>query len=67
MSYFHVFGSICYILNDRKHLAKFDSKSDNSVFLCYSTNSKAYRVFNIRTQAIMESANVVIDDSCDFF
>ena len=63
---FHIFGSICYISNDHEHLDKFDSKSDIGVFLDYSTNSKAYHVFNMRTQTIMESINVVIDNSCDF-
>ena len=65
-SYFHIFGSICYILNDREHLGKFDAKSDIGVFLHYSTNSKAYRIYNMRTQTIIVSTNVVIDDSCDF-
>ena len=32
VSYFHVFGSVCYILNDREHLDKFDTKSDDGVF-----------------------------------
>ena len=42
VSYFHIFGSLCCILNDREHLDKFDSKSDTGVFLGYSINSKAY-------------------------
>ena len=47
--YFHIFGSMCYILNDHEHLGKFDSKSDQGVFLGYSNNSRAYRVYNMRT------------------
>jgi len=39
-----------------------DPKSDEGFFLGYSTNSKAYKVFNSRTKAVMESINVVIDD-----
>ena len=35
VGYFHFFGSTCYILNDREHLDKFDSKSKISVFLGY--------------------------------
>ena len=66
MSYFHVFGSVCYILSHKEHLGKFDAKSDDGVFLGYSNNSKTYCVYNMRTQTIMESANIVIDDSCDF-
>jgi len=30
--------------------------------LGYSTNSRAYRVYNTRTESVMESINVVIDD-----
>ena len=53
-------------MNDREYLGKFNAKSDTSVFLGYSNNSKAYRVYNMRTQTIMKSANIVIDDSYDF-
>ena len=30
--YFHTFGSKCYILRDREHLTKFDSRSDEGIF-----------------------------------
>ena len=53
-------------LNDREHLGKFDSKSDQGVFLGYSNNSRAYRVYNMRTQIVMEPANVVVGDHNDF-
>jgi len=39
-----------------------DQKSDEGIFLGYSTNSRAYKVYNNITQAVMESINVVIDD-----
>ena len=61
--YFQVFGSKCYILNDRENLGKFDAKSDEGIFLGYSTTSRAYRVFNKRTKTVMESINVKIDDA----
>ena len=35
------------------------------IFLGYSLNSRAYRIFNLRTKTIMESVNVVIDDLTD--
>ena len=57
-----MFGSKCYILNDRENLGKFDAKSDEGIFLGYSTTSRAYRVFNKRTKTVMESINVKIDD-----
>ena len=39
-----------------------DPKSDEGIFMGYSTNSRAYRVYNSRTQVVMESISVVIDD-----
>jgi hypothetical protein len=62
VKYFRGFGSKSYILRDRVNLGKFDPKSDEGIFLGYSTNSCAYRVFNKRTETVMESINVVIDD-----
>ena len=62
VKYFHVFGSKCYILADRDYRRKMDPKSDEGIFLDYSTNSRAYKVYNNRTQVVMESINVVIDD-----
>ena len=46
-----------------ENLGKFDAKSDEGIFLGYSTTSQAYRVFNKRTKTVMESINVVIDDA----
>jgi len=65
VKYFHVFGSKCYILTDKDYKRKMDPKSDEGIFLGYSTNSRAYRVFNSRTKVVMESINVVIDDVPD--
>ena len=58
-----MFGNKCYILNDRENLRKFDAKSDEGIFLGYSTTSRMYRVFNKRTKMVMESINVKIDDA----
>ena len=40
-----------------------DPKSDEGIFLGYSTNNIAYRVFNSRTKVMMEYINVVVDDN----
>ena len=58
-----MFGSKCYILNDRENLEKFYAKSDEGIFLGYSTTSWAYRVFNKRTKTVIESINIKIDDA----
>ena len=62
VKYFRIFGSDCYILRERGNLEKFDAKSDKGYFLGYSSTSKAYRVYNLRTKTVMESSNVVIND-----
>ena len=63
ISYFHVFGCRCFIHNNEKdNLGKFDSRTDEGIFLGYSTNFKAYRVFNKRTLIVEESIHVVFDE-----
>jgi hypothetical protein len=66
IGYFKVFGCKCFVLNDRDNLGKFDTKSDEGIFLGYSTNSKAYRVFNKRTMVVDESMHVVFDETNPF-
>ena len=59
ISYFRIFGCRCYILvNGKTNLGKFDSRSDEGIFLGYSNRSKAYRVFNKRTLVVEESVHV---------
>ncbi|KAG9442456.1 hypothetical protein H6P81_018310 [Aristolochia fimbriata] len=62
VSHFHNFGSKCYILCDREVLGKFVARSNEGIFLGYSTKSRAYRVYNKRTRVIMESVNVTVFD-----
>ena len=65
MKYFRIFGSTCFILKDRENVGKFDFRSDEGIFLGYFSTSKAYRVYNKRTIKVMETVNVVIDESLD--
>ena len=63
VKHFHPFGCKCFILNNGKdQLGKFDAKSDEGIFLGYSSQRKAYRIFNERTLIIEESIHVVFDD-----
>ena len=63
VKYFRIFGSTCFILKNRKNVRKFDSQSDERIFLGYSSTNKAYRVYNKRTMTVMETMNVFIDES----
>ncbi|GKB58219.1 putative reverse transcriptase, RNA-dependent DNA polymerase [Tanacetum coccineum] len=49
------FGCPVTILNTIDHLGKFDGKADEGFFVGYSTNSKAFRVFNSRTRIVEEN------------
>nr|GFB19861.1 hypothetical protein [Tanacetum cinerariifolium] len=55
-----------HIINDRKpdgeNLDKMKEKGDECIFVGYSTQSRAYRVFNKRTRVIMESIHVNFDE-----
>ena len=61
VKYFKVFGSKCYIKRNEDNLGKFDSRTDEEIFLGYSSTKKVYRCYNKRLQKIVESADVRID------
>nr|GEU61079.1 hypothetical protein [Tanacetum cinerariifolium] len=62
VKFFHIFGSVCYIVRDGKNLDKMNEKGDECIFVGYSNQSRAYRVFNKRTRVIMESIHVNFDE-----
>nr|GEZ47376.1 hypothetical protein [Tanacetum cinerariifolium] len=62
VKFFHIFGSLCYIVKDGENLDKMKEKGDECIFVGYSTQSRAYRVFNKRTRVIMESIHVNFDE-----
>ena len=62
LKYFHVFGGKCFVLKD-EHLGKFEAKADEGIFLGYSLESKAYKVYLIDHQKVIESMNVTFDDT----
>nr|GEX89883.1 retrovirus-related Pol polyprotein from transposon TNT 1-94 [Tanacetum cinerariifolium] len=62
VKFFHIFGSLCYIIRDGENLDKMKEKGDACIFVGYSTQSRAYRVFNKRTRVIVESIHVNFDE-----
>ncbi|GJW08622.1 retrovirus-related pol polyprotein from transposon TNT 1-94 [Tanacetum coccineum] len=44
VKFFHIFGSLCYIVRDGENLDKMKEKGDACIFVGYSTQSKAYRM-----------------------
>jgi transposase InsO family protein len=63
VSYFHVFGSKCYILVKKGRKSKFAPKAVEGFLLGYDSNTKAYRVFNKSSGLVQVSSNVVFDET----
>ncbi|GKC60674.1 putative ribonuclease H-like domain-containing protein, partial [Tanacetum coccineum] len=57
-SFMRPFGRHVTILNTLDYLGKFDGKSDERFFVGYSLNSKAFRVYNIRTRKVEENLHI---------
>lgn len=66
VSFFRTFGTKCFVHNNgKRHLGKFDARSDEAVFLGYATDSKAYRVYNKRTMCVEETIHVIFSELDD--
>nr|GEY87406.1 hypothetical protein [Tanacetum cinerariifolium] len=62
VKFFYIFGSLCYIVKDGENLDKMKEKDDACIFVGYSTQSRAYRVFNKRTRVIVKTIHVTFDE-----
>nr|GFA73118.1 hypothetical protein [Tanacetum cinerariifolium] len=50
IKFFRVFGCRCYLLNDYEDVGKLKTKGDIGVFVGYSKESAAFRIYNKRTR-----------------
>nr|GEW21525.1 retrovirus-related Pol polyprotein from transposon TNT 1-94 [Tanacetum cinerariifolium] len=62
VKFFYIFRSLCYIVRDGENLDKMKEKGDACIFIGYSTQSRAYRVYNKRTRLIVETIHVNFDE-----
>nr|GEV39927.1 retrovirus-related Pol polyprotein from transposon TNT 1-94 [Tanacetum cinerariifolium] len=58
LSFMRPFGCHVTILNTLDQLRKFDGKSDEGIFVSYSTISKAFRVYNTGTRKVEENLHI---------
>ncbi|GKA24131.1 putative ribonuclease H-like domain-containing protein [Tanacetum coccineum] len=63
LSFMRPFGCPVTILNTIDNLGKFDGKADEGFFVGYSTNSKAFRVFNSRNRIVEENMHVQFSEN----
>ncbi|GKA39771.1 retrovirus-related pol polyprotein from transposon TNT 1-94 [Tanacetum coccineum] len=62
LSFFHVFGALCYPTNDSENLGKLQLKADISIFISYASIKKAFRIYNRRTRRIIETIHIDFDE-----
>nr|GEW24570.1 retrovirus-related Pol polyprotein from transposon TNT 1-94 [Tanacetum cinerariifolium] len=62
LSFFHVFGALCYPTNDSENLGKLQPKADIGIFNGYAPRKKAFRIYYRRTRRIVETIHVDFDE-----
>nr|GFB24753.1 hypothetical protein [Tanacetum cinerariifolium] len=62
LSFFHVFGALCYPTNDSENLGKLQPKADIGIFIGYALIKKAFRIYNRRTRRIVETIHLDFDE-----
>nr|GFB70769.1 hypothetical protein [Tanacetum cinerariifolium] len=62
LSFFHVFGALCYSKNKSENLGMLQPKADIGIFIGYALTKKAFRIYNRRTRRIVETIHVDFDE-----
>ncbi|GJR49000.1 integrase, catalytic region, zinc finger, CCHC-type containing protein [Tanacetum coccineum] len=62
LTFFRVFGALCYPTNDSEDLGKLQLTADIGIFIGYAPNRKGYRIYNRRTRRIMETIHIQFDE-----
>ncbi|GKB56530.1 integrase, catalytic region, zinc finger, CCHC-type containing protein [Tanacetum coccineum] len=62
LSFFHVFGALCYPTNDSENLGKLQPKADIGIFIGYAPTKKAFQIYNRRTRRIIKTIHVDFDE-----
>nr|GEW55810.1 retrovirus-related Pol polyprotein from transposon TNT 1-94 [Tanacetum cinerariifolium] len=62
LTFFRVFGALCYPTNDIKDLGKLQPTADIGICVGYAPSRKGYRIYNKRTRRIMETIHIQFDE-----
>ncbi|GJZ83251.1 retrovirus-related pol polyprotein from transposon TNT 1-94, partial [Tanacetum coccineum] len=60
LSFFHVFGALCYLTNDSENLGKLQPKADIGIFIGYAPTKKAFEIYNDCRPALHEITHETI-------
>jgi hypothetical protein len=70
ISHLRPFGCKCLVLK-RGNLDKFEYHSSDGILLAYTPHGRSYRVFNLQTNTVIDSCDVIFDETvscpCDVF
>jgi hypothetical protein len=62
VSHLRPFGCKCFVLK-RGNLDKFESHSFDGILLGYTPHVRSYRVYNLGTNTVVESCDVIFDET----
>nr|GEW33969.1 retrovirus-related Pol polyprotein from transposon TNT 1-94 [Tanacetum cinerariifolium] len=62
LTFFKVFGALCYPTNDSEDLGKLQPTADTGIFVGYAPSRKGYKIYNKRTRRIIETIHVQFDE-----
>nr|GEV10928.1 putative reverse transcriptase domain-containing protein [Tanacetum cinerariifolium] len=62
LTFFKVFGALCYPTNDSEDIEKLQPTADIGIFVGYAPSRKGYRIYNKITRRIMETIHVQFDE-----
>jgi hypothetical protein len=62
VSHFRPFGCKCFVLK-RGNLDKFESHSIDGILLGYNPHGRSYRVYNVKTNTVVESCDVNFNET----
>nr|GEU83130.1 retrovirus-related Pol polyprotein from transposon TNT 1-94 [Tanacetum cinerariifolium] len=62
LSFFYVFGALCYQTNDSENLGKLQPKTDIGIFIGYAPKKKAFWIYNRCTRRIIKNIHVNFDE-----
>nr|GEY22943.1 retrovirus-related Pol polyprotein from transposon TNT 1-94 [Tanacetum cinerariifolium] len=62
LTFFRVFGALCYPTNDSEDLGKLQLTADTGIFVGYAPSRNGYRIYNKRTRRIMETIHPMFDE-----
>ncbi|GKG21933.1 retrovirus-related pol polyprotein from transposon TNT 1-94 [Tanacetum coccineum] len=62
LTFFRVFGALCYPTNDGEDLGKLQPTTDIGIFVGYAPSRKGYRIYNKRTRRIIETIHVQFNE-----